>query len=254
MSAVRGRLWTGISRPRGKARLPGRRISEGQRAFSGITPTSPATIDMACNKKVGRFLASADLILAVGFDAVTQSNPATDRAGGAHRFDANTDQVYPAEVEFVGAIGTVLEAFRAAGSGNPRWSEARSEASRRVIDDTTRAAQPETQSERCGPIPCGGRAAGPSPPPCRSHKLLVGQGWLTHEPANAAHDKPPLVDGFSLPGAIAAKLLAPDRRLCASPATGGFAHGSVGVESARLAQTRACWSSCAATTVCIASS
>ena len=34
----------------------------------------------------------------------------------------NTDQVYPADVEFVGSIPTVLEAFRAAVKGGPRRS------------------------------------------------------------------------------------------------------------------------------------
>jgi len=118
----------------------------------------------------------------------------------------------------------VLEAFRAAGSGNPRWSEAEVGKHRgELFDEYYSAAQPENSSERCGRYRAAGVAGG-------DHRTTdvgltsSGRSRLAHpRAANAAHDKRPLVDGFSLPGAIAAKLLAPDRPVVCFTGDGGFA-------------------------------
>src|SRR5262249_5394073 len=88
-------------------------------------PYFAGTLDMACNKKLWSLLASADLILAVGFDPVELIKPWPLRVAVVHIDSTpNTDQVYPADVEFVGAMPAVLDAFRAAANDGPRWSEA----------------------------------------------------------------------------------------------------------------------------------
>ena len=190
-------------------------------------PYFAGTIDMACNKKVWSFLASADLILAVGFDAVELIKPWQLTVPVVHIDSTpNTDQVYPADVEFVGAIGTVLEAFRAAGSGNPRWSEAQVGKHRAELFDeyySGRTAGKLNPSDVVDTVRRALPAKTIATTDVGSHKLLVGQGWRTHEPRTLLMTNGLSSMGFSLPGAIAAKLLAPDRPVVCFTGDGGFA-------------------------------
>lgn len=190
-------------------------------------PYYAGTLDMACNKKVWSFLASADLLLAVGFDGVELINQWQLRVPVVHIDSTpNTDQIYPADVEFVGAIPAVLEAFRAASRGHARWSEAEVKAhltqlfeeyySGRVpgklnpgeVVDTVRQSMP---ANTIATTDVG------------SHKLLVGQGWRVNEPRMLLMTNGLSSMGFSLPGAIAAKLVHPDRPVVCFTGDGGFA-------------------------------
>ena len=190
-------------------------------------PYFAGTLDMACNKKVWSFLASADLILAVGFDAVELIKPWQLSVPVVHIDSTpNTDQVYPAEVEFVGAMATVLDAFREAGRGGPRWTEAEVRQHRtelfdeyyagRVagklnpsdVVDTVRQALPETTIATTD---------------VGSHKLLVGQGWRAHEPQSLLMTNGLSSMGFALPSATTAKLLHRDRPVVCFTGDGGFA-------------------------------
>src|SRR5882724_1061156 len=190
-------------------------------------PYFAGTIDMACNKKVWSFLASADLILAVGFDAVELIKPWQLTVPVVHIDSTpNTDQVYPADVEFVGAIGTVLEAFRAAGSGNPRWSEGEVGKHRGELFDeyySGRTAGKLNPSDVVDTVRRALPATTIATTDVGSHKLLVGQGWHTHEPRTLLMTNGLSSMGFSLPGAIAAKLLAPHRPVVCFTGDGGFA-------------------------------
>jgi acetolactate synthase I/II/III large subunit len=190
-------------------------------------PYFAGTIDMACNKKVWSFLASADLILAVGFDAVELIKPWLLTVPVVHIDSTpNTDQVYPADVEFVGAIGTVLEAFRAAASGHPRWSEAQVGKHRAELFDeyySGRTAGKLNPSDVVDTVRRALPATTIATTDVGSHKLLVGQGWRTHEPRTLLMTNGLSSMGFSLPGAIAAKLLAPERPVVCFTGDGGFA-------------------------------
>jgi acetolactate synthase-1/2/3 large subunit len=195
-------------------------VSEDHPYFAG-------TIDMACNKKMWSFLASADLILAVGFDAVELIKPWQLSVPVVHiDSTANTDQVYPADVEFVGAMPAVLEAFRAAHHGAPRWSEAdvrkhRTELfdeyySGRVVGKLNPSDVVDTVRNALPPTTIATTDVG-------SHKLLVGQGWRTYEPRSLLMSNGLSSMGFSLPGAITAKLLHKDRPVVCFTGDGGLA-------------------------------
>ena len=190
-------------------------------------PLFAGTLDMACNKKVWSFLATSDLILAVGFDAVELISPWQLTVPVVHIDSTpNTDQVYAADVEFVGAIPAILEAFCAAFRGEARWSEAEIKKHRtelfdeyysgRVagklnpsdVVDTVRQALPKTTIATTD---------------VGSHKLLVGQGWQTHAPRSLLMTNGLSSMGFSLPGAIAAKLLHRERPVVCFTGDGGFA-------------------------------
>ncbi len=197
----------------------------------GILPeTHPyfaGTIDMACNKKVWSFLGSADLILAIGFDAVELIKPWQLRVPVVHiDSTANTDQVYPADVEFVGAIPAVLEAFRAAARGGPRWTEAEVGRHRTELFDeyySGRVAGKLNPSDVVDVVREAMPVSTIATTDVGSHKLLVGQGWRTHEPRTLLMTNGLSSMGFSLPGAITAKLLHRDRPVVCFVGDGGFA-------------------------------
>jgi acetolactate synthase I/II/III large subunit len=56
-----------------------------------------------------------------------------------------------------------------------------------------------------------------------SHKLLVGQGWTTHAPRGMLMTNGLSSMGFSLPAAITAKLICPDRPVVCFTGDGGLA-------------------------------
>jgi acetolactate synthase I/II/III large subunit len=197
-------------------------LAEDHRYFAG-------TIDMACNKKVWSFLGTADLILAVGFDAVELIKSWQLTVPVVHIDSTpNTDQVYPADVEFVGVLTPVLEAFRAAGKKcpGPRWSEGEVAQHRTELFDEYYSGR---VAGKLNPSDVVDTVRNAMPPTTiattdvGSHKLLVGQGWRTYEPRTLLMTNGLSSMGFALPAAIAAKLLRTDRPVVCFTGDGGFA-------------------------------
>ena len=190
-------------------------------------PYFAGTLDMACNKKVWSFLASADLILAVGFDAVELINQWKLSVPVVHIDSVpNTDQIYPADIEFVGAIPLVLEAFRAASRGNARWTEAEVKTHRTQLFeeyDSGRVAGKLNPGEVVDTVREALPANTIATTDVGSHKLLVGQGWRVNEPRSLLMTNGLSSMGFALPGAIAARLVHPERPVVCFTGDGGFA-------------------------------
>ncbi len=87
-------------------------------------PYYAGTLDMACNELLWELLGAADLILAVGFDAVELIKPWTPAAPVIHVDSTpNTDQIYAAETELVGPIGVILDHLGEVSGGGARWTE-----------------------------------------------------------------------------------------------------------------------------------
>lgn len=200
--------------PKAKGILP-----ENHPYFSG-------TIDMACNEKVWSFLASADLILAVGFDCVELIKPWQLSVPVVHIDSTpNTDQIYVADVEFVGAISTILEAFRAAGS-QPRWTEEEVRRQRGALFDeyySGRVAGKLNPSDVVDTVREAMPPATIATTDVGSHKLLVGQGWKAPAPQSLLMTNGLSSMGFSLPAAATAKLLDRARPVVSFMGDGGFA-------------------------------
>ena len=190
-------------------------------------PLYAGTLDMACNAFMWKFLAASDLIIAAGFDAVELIKPWSVEVPTIHIDSTpNTDQIYPAEVELVGPVGAILEALASACGGEPRWTAAEVAAHRdalvakyyegRVagrlnptdVIDVVRRALPR---EAIATADVG------------SHKILVGQGWTTYSPRSTLMTNGLSSMGFSLPAAIAAKLIHPDRPVVCFTGDGGLA-------------------------------
>jgi acetolactate synthase-1/2/3 large subunit len=196
-------------------------LSEDHRYFAG-------TIDMACSKRLWSFLATGDLILAVGFDAVELIKSWQLTVPVIHVDSTpNTDQVYPADVEYVGSIATVLDAFRkAAAASGPRWSECEVERHRAALFAEYYSGRVDGTLNPSDVVDTVRNALPPSTlatTDVGSHKLLVGQGWRTYEPRSLLMTNGLSSMGFSLPAAIAAKLLRPDQPVVCFTGDGGFA-------------------------------
>lgn len=195
-------------------------LPEDHAHFAGV-------LDMACNKFVWDFLKGADLLLAVGFDAVELIKPWPLTAAVIHIDTVpNTDQIYKAGTEIVGDIADILDAVAASCGSLERWSAAEIAAHRGKLKE----------------LYCSGRVAGRLNPTdvveavraqmprdtlvstdVGSHKMLVGQGWTTYEARSLLMTNGLSSMGYSLPAAIAAKIVHPGRQVVCFTGDGGLA-------------------------------
>lgn len=195
-------------------------VPEDHERFAGV-------LDMACNDIVWSLLDAADLIVAAGFDAVELIKPWTIDTPVLH-VDAvpNTDQIYRAEVELIGDIPTTLGWIREETAGGSDWPSGALETHRAKLADGYRAG---ALPGRINPTDVVDvlRAAMPRETivtsDVGSHKLLVGQGWTTYEPRTSLMSNGLSSMGFSIPGAIGAKIANPDRPVLSFVGDGGFA-------------------------------
>jgi len=185
------------------------------------------TLDMACNALMWEFLKGCDLLLAVGFDAVELIKPWQLAVPTVH-IDAvpNTDQVYPAEVELVGDIAAILEGLAAGWQGETRWQVAEVRRHREALRAAYYAGRVEGRLNPTDVVDAV-RAAMPreaiATSDVGSHKLLVGQGWTAYEPRSVLMTNGLSSMGYSLPAAIVAKLLHPERPVACFVGDGGLA-------------------------------
>jgi len=190
-------------------------------------PLYAGTLDMACNQFVWKFLAGCDLLLAVGFDAVELIKPWELDLPAIHIDSTpNTDQIYPAELELVGPIAAILDTLGAGYGGQARWTEREVALHREALvgkyyegrvaghlnpTDVIDAVRAASSRDTIATTDVG------------SHKLLVGQGWTTYSPRSLLMTNGLSSMGFSLPAAMAAKLVHPDRPVVCFTGDGGLA-------------------------------
>jgi len=190
-------------------------------------PWYAGTLDMACNKFIWDFLKGADLLLAVGFDAVELIKPWPLTAPIIHIDTVpNTDQIYQAELEIVGDISNTLEAIAAAAGGLECWSASAIAAHRGKLRELYYAGRVDGHMNPTDVVDVV-RAQMPRDTVVStdvgSHKLLVGQGWTTYTPRSLLMTNGLSSMGYSLPAAIAAKLVHPDKTVVSFIGDGGLA-------------------------------
>lgn len=190
-------------------------------------PLYAGTLDMACNAFVWDFLKGADLLLAVGFDAVELIKPWPLAMPIIHIDTVpNTDQIYQADTEIVGDIPGIVEAMAAATGSLARWSEAEVAAHRGGLRERYYAGRVNAGLNPTDVVDVV-RALMPRDTVVStdvgSHKLLVGQGWTTYSPRALLMSSGLSSMGFSLPAAIAAKLVHPDKPVVCFVGDGGLA-------------------------------
>lgn len=190
-------------------------------------PLFAGTLDMACNELMWGLLDAADLILCAGFDAVELIKPWRVRAPVIHVDSVpNTDQVYAAGIEMVGPLPLMLAALADAARPAEGWPLAEVAAHRARLgaafdagrvagvlnpSDVIRVARGAAAADAIATVDVG------------SHKLLVGQGWAPAGPRGLLMTNGLSSMGFSLPAAIAAKIVHPEREVICFVGDGGLA-------------------------------
>jgi acetolactate synthase I/II/III large subunit len=196
--------------------------------FAETDPHYAGAIDMACNQVVRGLLGSADLILAVGFDPVELIKPWSSKADVLH-IDAvpNTDQIYYAQIEMVGHIPSILEFLSDGYRGGTK--EDRGGEHRQALRESYYEGRVEGKLNPTDVVDAINEIFPRDSivtTDVGSHKLLVGQGWTATRPNSFLTTNGGSSMGFSLPAAIAAKMLRRDRPVVCTVGDGGFAMGS----------------------------
>lgn len=190
-------------------------------------PYYAGTLDMACNQFVWDFLSRADLIVAAGFDAVELIKPWTPSAPVIHVDNtANTDQIYQADIEMVGDVGAALSALRDGAGEGGKWAEVAIAAHMSALKDLYYAGKTPGRLNPTDVVDVT-RAVMPRDTlvttDVGSHKLLVGQGWTAYTPRSVLMSNGLSSMGFSLPAAMTAKLIMPERDVVCFTGDGGLA-------------------------------
>jgi acetolactate synthase-1/2/3 large subunit len=195
-------------------------------------PYFAGVLDMAGYRVVWELLASADLILAAGFDPVELISPWSVGTPVMHLDTTpNTDQVYASAHELVGHVGAILgwltaQLFTAPGSGAPRWTEGEVAAHRARLRSAWLAGRAEGKLNPSDVVTIARAAAPPDTivtTDVGSHKIMAGQVWQAREPRTVLMTNGLSAMGFGVPAAIAAKLTHPGRPVIALVGDGGFA-------------------------------
>lgn len=190
-------------------------------------PCFAGTLDMACNDYMWDFLGTADLILAVGFDAVELIKPWSPAAPVIHiDMTPNTDQIYPSAMELVGPIAETLDVLSDGFDGTPRWVEKDIKRHRDGLLNAYYAGRVPGKLNPTDVIDVV-REAMPLDTVVTSdvgsHKLLVGQGWVTHAPKGVLMTNGLSSMGYSLPAAMTARLIDRSRPVVCFTGDGGLA-------------------------------
>jgi len=208
--AVRSGAAAVLAKFAAQAGLP---VVTGAMAKGVIAEDSPwyaGTLDMAGHRVIWELLASADLIVAAGFDPVELISPWRLSVPVLHVDTVpNTDQVYPAEVELVGNVATALAWFLANDGDGPRWPESELAAHRdalRAAYHTGYTAGRLNPSELVETVRAAAPAGTVVTADVGSHKIMTGQAWTTYAPRETLITNGLSAMGFGLPAAIGAAL------------------------------------------------
>lgn len=190
-------------------------------------PFYAGTLDMACNQFVWDFLSGADLIVAAGFDAVELIKPWAPSATVIHvDTTPNTDQIYLADVELVGDIGAALGFLSEKTGSAGKWTEAEVASHRDRLFELYYTGKTPGKMNPTDVVDVARRVMPRDTvvtTDVGSHKLLVGQGWTTYAPRGVLMSNGLSSMGFSLPAAITAKMMMPDREVVCFTGDGGLA-------------------------------
>ncbi len=212
----------------------------GKGVFPDDHPNALGTIGFMVKDYANFGLDRADVVVATGYDLVEYSpsrwNPARDkRIVHVHRTVAEVDAAYELEVGVQGDIGSTLDAIAdAAGAHGARWE---SPPVRNLVqEELGRGAAEDSVPLKPQRIVHDIREA-----MGRDDVVLADTGavkmWMarlypTYRPNTCLVSNGLATMAFSLPGAIAAKLVLPDRRVLAAMGDGAFLMSAAEIETA----------------------
>jgi acetolactate synthase-1/2/3 large subunit len=204
------------------------------------------TIGLQARDKVSCAIEAADLILTLGYDMVEYPprlwNPGADKCIlHADFLPAEIDRNYHPQVELVGDLAHTLRMFnqRVDRDGCPDWDLAQQAATRREMlldfaehadDDTDGLIRPQKVlwdvRQALGPDDILLSDVG-------AHKMWIARYYQCQEPNTCLIPNGFCSMGFALPGAIAAHLVHPDRRILSICGDAGFLMNVQEMETAK---------------------
>jgi acetolactate synthase-1/2/3 large subunit len=212
----------------------------GKGVFPDDHPNALGTIGFMVRDYANFGFDRADVVVAVGYDLVEYAperwNPGRDKSiVHIHRTVAEVDDAYTLDVGVQGDIGASLDAIAAAAAGNPRRdreppgellvreelaSGARDDAfpvrPQRIVHDVREALDREDI------VLCDTGAV----------KIWMARLFPTFAPNTCLISNGLATMAFSLPGAFAAKLAFPERRVLAAMGDGAFLMSAAEIETA----------------------
>jgi acetolactate synthase-1/2/3 large subunit len=223
-----------------RLRIPVATTFQGKGAIPDDHPNALGTIGFMVKDYANFGFDRADVVVAVGYDIVEYAparwNPARDKLiVHVHRTVAEVDEHYPLEVGLQGSIGEALDAIADASSGDRERSEVppvrellREEWERGAADDGFPVAPARIVHDIRGVmgrddiVLCDTGAA----------KMWMARLYPTYEPNTCLLSNGLATMAFALPGAIAAKLVHPERRVLAVMGDGAFLMSAAELETA----------------------
>jgi len=212
----------------------------GKGVFPDSHPNALGTIGFMVKDYVNFGFDRADVVVAVGYDLVEYSpvrwNPLADKQiVHVHRTVAEVDAHYTLAVGLQGSIGETLDAIcessivqQVRGEIFPVRDLVREELERGAADDRFPMAPARVVSdirsvlEDDDIVLCDTGAV----------KMWMARLYPTHRPSTCLISNGLATMAFSLPGAIAAKLVHPDRKVLAAMGDGAFAMSMSEIETA----------------------
>ncbi len=212
----------------------------GKGVFPDSHPNALGTIGFMVKDYANFGFDRADVVVAVGYDLVEYSpvrwNPMADKQiVHVHRTVAEVDAHYTLAVGLQGSIGETLDAIgessivqQLRGEIFPVRDLVREELERGAADDTFPMAPARVVSdirsvlEDDDIVLCDTGAV----------KMWMARLYPTHRPGTCLVSNGLATMAFSLPGAIAAKLVHPDRKVLAAMGDGAFAMSMAEIETA----------------------
>lgn len=237
---VRGRAHEAVREFARRLRIPVVHTFMAKGVLPDSDPLSLYTIGLPMRDYASAVVEQADVVLALGYDFVEYApcfwNPHRDkRIVHVDVSPAEVDEHYIVEVGVLGDLRLSLESI---GAGlepcDPRWAE---EARRRVLDGfEAELAGPPAWPMRPQPLLRALRAA-LAPDDLvlcdvGAHKLWMARMFPCEAPNSCIISNGFAAMGIAVPGAIAAKLLFPERRVIAVAGDGGFLMNAQELETA----------------------
>jgi len=171
---------------------------------------------------------SADLVIAAGFDAVELIKPWSVKAPVIHIDTVdNSDQIYAAGIECVGSITDILDQLSDSVLEAEKYSFSDVSKQRDELQTAFEAGRVKAKN-RMDPSDVVRVVSEYSPEAIvttdvGSHKLLVGQGWHPTTPRKILMTNGLSSMGFSLPAAITAQMMNPEKQVICFTGDGGLA-------------------------------
>jgi len=187
-------------------------------------PLAAGVFDMYGEAVVRELVGQSDCVLAVGLDATEFIHPWTFTVPVVYLDTVpNTDQFVPAVCEVVGPLGPLVAALAARVTPGPRWPADEVARHRTRLRAAIEGQGPELQPQQVLAV---ARRLFPRETVVSvdvgAHKILAGQYWTTYAPRTYLVSNGLSAMGYSLPAAMAARLVHPDRPVLAFVGDGGL--------------------------------